>query len=373
MNIDALVEKAKQLIAIPSTQDNKPALHLAVDYIEAQLRNVPSLTIERFESEGVPSLLAYNGTIRPARFTVLFSGHVDVVPGSADQFIPQVVDGKLYGRGAHDMKTAALVMTELFIEMAPTVPYALGLQIVSDEEANGYNGASYQIQQGVRADIAIMGEHNFERNVIYNAARGICWVEVGFTGKTAHGGYPWEGSNAVMKAANFSQKVLQHYPVPREQIWGTTANISSIKTGNTTFNRVPDEAQVTIDFRFTAEDPNFQSKQHVEGFLQSLDPTAKVLHYRAMEPAVHVSDTNPYLLKLISAVEAVQKTPVKLESRYGGSDSRFFAGIGDNALEYGLYGKGPHSDLEYIEIDSINEYYHALKLFLTSVDDTTRP
>jgi len=235
MKTDELINKVQQLIAIASTADNPRELLHAVsfvaDLVAAHTKNV---TIERFERNGKPSFLAYAGAIRPKRFDVTLNAHVDVVPGKSVQFIPKIAGDRLYGRGAFDMKAATLVEAMAFCEAAHHTPYTLGLQVVSDEEIGGYDGVAYQIEQGVRADFVITGEHTLAPSTIYTDQRGICWIELAFRGKTAHGGYPWHGENALTRATAFAHAILERYPVPDKEVWSTTANIASIGTTNAT-------------------------------------------------------------------------------------------------------------------------------------------
>lgn len=368
MTDEKTIEEAKKLIAIASTSDKQSALHEAVEFMTAMLRDYPDITIERFESNGKPSFLAYKGPQRPDKFAVLFHAHVDVVPSSPDQLIPRIENGRLYGRGSHDMKTAAIVMTDIFRRMAPSVPYTFGLQIVSDEEVGGYDGAYYQVQhEGIRAEFVVTGEHNFKENALYNASRGICWTEIAFKGRTAHGAYVWKGSNAVMKASDFAQEVLRRYPAPKEELWGTTANIAGIHTENTAYNRIPDNAILKIDFRFTAEDPTFRSREAVAAFVHSIDPDAEIIDFVTMEQAVHVSEHNPYLQTLAAALEkTINKAPI-FESRPAGSDGRHYATVNNDVVEYGITGSGPHSDEEYIELGAIAPYRKTLEVFLANV------
>lgn len=364
MTDQQIVQKAQQLIAIPSTGDNPQALQAAIDCIAAMLASDRNVTVEHFVDNGVSSLLAYKGSERPARFAVLLNGHLDVVPGKPVQFTPYVEDGKLFGRGAHDMKTAAVVMTDVFRHMVHTVPYALGLQIVCDEELGGFNGTKFQIDEGVRTDFAIMGEHSFQKNAIYTAARGLCWVEVVFTGKTAHGGYVWNGSNAVVQASNFTQALLQHYPIPEAEMWGTTVNVASLHAGHTVYNRVPDSATLHLDFRFTPDDAVFKSRQNVRAFLRSIDPAADItvgLH----EPAIEIPTTNPYLQALAAAVRHETGQEPRFSRRFAGGDARHYtAKAAGDCVEYGLMGNGPHSDNEYVEISDIARYKRTLEQFL---------
>jgi succinyl-diaminopimelate desuccinylase len=135
MSPEQLIEATKQLIAIPSTSDNLAALQEAVQFVADLIQTYcPQATVECFEQNGKPSLLAYRGAQRPAKFDILLNGHVDVVPAPAEQFSAHEKDGKLYGRGALDMKGTIVALTDAFCQAVLSVPYELALQIVSDEE-----------------------------------------------------------------------------------------------------------------------------------------------------------------------------------------------------------------------------------------------
>ena len=362
MTQEQLIEKTKQLVAIESTVHNKPALHDAVNLVADYVGQYEGITIERFERNGVPSFLAYAGTERPEQFDILFHGHVDVVPGHPEDFIPRVEDGKLYGRGVYDMKMAALIMADVFCQSAGTTPLAIGLQIVSDEEIGGYDGVRYQLDEGVRAAFCITGEMTDLE--ICNEARGLCWMEVAFKGVRAHGGHAWEGDNAVTKATNFAHAVLQKFPMPKEREWTTTANIAAITTSNETYNQVPKEAKLKIDFRFPAENSVFTSRETVEAFVKSIDPTAEIVAIPVFEQAVHVSKTNPDLKKFMHAFTKVTGQEVTLSHRHAGSDARHFATDGMPCIEFGLSGKHLHGDNEHVTLDSVGPYRAVLESFI---------
>lgn len=363
MSDEEIIEKAQQLIAIPSTADRPNALREALEVIAALLSSDPQITVERFTHHNVPSLLAYAGPVRPERFAVILNGHLDVVTGKPDQFIPHITDNKLFGRGAQDMKTAAVVMTDVFLRHVHNVGYPLGLQIVTDEEVGGFNGTYWQVSQGVRTDFGIMGEHHFVRDAIYTSARGLSFVELTFKGKTAHGGYVWHGDNAIVRASRFAQAVLDVYPIPEHELWGTTANIASIHTRNTIFNRIPDEATLRIDFRFTPKDKNFTSIERMETFLRSIDPDIAI-KIDVFSHAVMVDTKNPYLQELAHACETVNGKKPAFLNRFAGADTRHFVPYGGACVEYGLLGNGPHSDQEYVDLSNIPTYKKTLETFL---------
>jgi succinyl-diaminopimelate desuccinylase len=358
-----LIEQVKRLVAIPSTGDNPEALQHAVDFVADFVAHTPGVTIERFESNGKPSFLAYVGE-RPARFDVLLNAHVDVVGAKQEQFEPYEKDGRLYGRGTLDMKGTALALANVFCELADAVPYKLGLQVVSDEELGGQHGVKYQIGQGVRADFVVMGEYANHPHTIYNAARGLCWAEIGFKGKAAHGGHLWNGNNALLAATQFASQVLTHYPTPDKETWTTTANIANIFTTNETFNRVPDQAVLKIDFRFTQEDPVFQSRENLEAFFHGINPNAEILSLSNFEPAVYAEELNPYVQGLSNAYSDQLGVAPQYLGRPGGSDGRHFAAVQIDVVEFGLYGQGSHSDHEYVELQSFDDYQKVMRAFL---------
>lgn len=363
MTEQQIIEHTKHLIAIRSTADNNTGLHAAVDYISAILAEHKDITVERFTDAGIPSLLAYYGDKRPSRFDVLLNGHVDVVPAADDaQFTPVIKDNKLYGRGAYDMKMACIIMADVLIQAGHHPERPIGLQIVADEEIGGYNGVVHHFKHGVAANFTIMGE--MTDLLICNEARGLCWVEVAFKGTAAHGGYAWNGDNAIAKASDFANKVLAKFPVPKEKQWCTTANIAAITTGNETYNIVPNNATVKVDFRFTAEDSHFKDAASVKAFIATLAPDAEVVDMPVFEPAVGTPATNPHLHHFMHAYEAVAGKPTTLMRRYAGSDGRHFAANGLDSIEFGLGGADHHSEVEYVDLRTIKPYRATLLEFL---------
>lgn len=362
MTFQHITQKALQLIAIESTAANIPGLHHATDFISMLFAPHHNITVERFESNGVPSLLVYYGRVRPASFTVLLNAHIDVVPGKSAQFKPYIKDNMLYGRGAYDMKVAALLMAQVFIDVGNDSPYTVGLQITCDEEIGGYNGVVHQLQQGVTADFVVTGE--MTDLGICNEARGLCWVELAFKGKSAHGGYAWNGKNAIIAASDFVHALTAAYPTPTQKQWATTASVASIATSNRTYNIVPDEAIVKIDFRFTHDDTNFKDVQSVHKLIASFDPTAEIIAMPVFEPAVSVDPTNPHLQQFMSAFTHATGTTATLIRRYASSDGRHFALHSIPSIEFGLVGADHHSGHEYVDLTSMEPFYNTLCSFL---------
>ena len=147
MDTEAFLAAACELLAVRSTADRpgdlRKALGLVVGFVG------PGFTVEKFESGGKPSALIYRGAHR-LHFRIILNAHLDVVPAPAAQFRPRQEGDRLYARGAQDRKVSALVLAQVFRELASTLPYPLGLQLVTDEEVGGRHGTLHQIQQGVK-------------------------------------------------------------------------------------------------------------------------------------------------------------------------------------------------------------------------------
>src|SRR5579862_6285724 len=100
--IDEILNLSKQLIEIPSVSGDIPNLVKALKLAKQQL---PDQIFLPFVSDGIPSLLFTNQKQPNKEFKIILNAHLDVVPAAAEQFIPIEKDGKLYGRGAYDMKS----------------------------------------------------------------------------------------------------------------------------------------------------------------------------------------------------------------------------------------------------------------------------
>ena len=363
---DVFLQNAKDLVAIRSTHDRPVDLKRALELVEALIMRYPGITIEQFERKGVHSFLAYYGTKRPERFDILLNGHVDVVAGHDAQFAPYIESNRLYGRGALDMKVSTLVLAEAFCKTASQVPYALGLQVVTDEEIGGYDGAAYQFEQGVTTDFYITGEQS--ANDIVAAVKGICWLKLVQKGKTSHGAYPWLGDNALLKLTALIQKIHEVYPVPTKETWNTTASIAQLKSHTEGFfNRVPDSAEVHIDFRFIPGDPNFVTKDAVRAFIASLDPTVEVKEFVTFEGAPFAELDHPLLQHLLTTTSQAKGSPSRPIRRYAGSDARhLMADPAMRAIEYGVGGAFEHSNGEYADLTSVAVMRAALPAFLLS-------
>jgi len=351
-----ILEFLKQLIAVESVDTKKEKLQEVIDVAVKQL---DGFTIERFNQNNHPSILAYVGNKRPEKFKVIFNAHLDVVSGMPNQFIPTEKDGKLYGRGTNDMKGGGAVEILVFKELAKTLPYPVALQLVTDEEIGGYDGTQLQIKNGVHAEFVIAGEPTDYG--INNKAKGIIWMNVKTKGVAAHGAYQWKGESAILKMKKALDAIEKEFPALTKEEWRTTINIAKLETSNSTYNKVPDDCVMKLDIRFIPEDWK-TIKQKMEKMFEGME-----LEFLEFEPPQITDENNAFVKSLQKATESVIAKPADIIVKHGGSDIRHYNGVQEDGVTFGPIGEGLHSDNEWVSIKSLGEYYKILKEFLVQL------
>lgn len=353
---------AKELIKIPSISGD---IEQAVEITRFTEKQLAGYNFRPFVSDSIPSLLYSNKDKNTKDFKIILNAHLDVVPGSKDQFKPIEKNGRLYGRGSYDTKAAAAAMILLFKEIGPKVSYPLGLQITTDEEIGGGDGTKYQLDKGVRADFMIASECGSNFNIVHEAKARLV-VKLVAKGKTSHSAYPWLGDNAIWKLQQGIHAILQHYPSPKEAVYQTTVNVTHIQTQgkenrDTAYNRTPDYCEALLDVRYVPSERNTILDQ-----LQALliaGVSLEVIH----NTVPHQTDSNnKYIHALQKAGASVFKKELNLAKQNGTSDVRHYSEVGNDGIEFGPIGGNQHTDDEWVDINSLDDYYAILKQFLVS-------
>ncbi|GLW31826.1 M20 family metallopeptidase [Actinoplanes regularis] len=365
--MDELLAPAEALIGIRSTADRPGELHralgLALDVVG------PGFDVRRFESRGKPSVLVTHPD-RPGRPRVILNGHLDVVPGTPDQFRARREGDRLFGRGTHDMKVAALVLATVFRTLAAELPYPIALQLVTDEEVGGFDGTGHQVAQGVRGDFVIIGEQSGLR--VVTESKGLVRARLIASGQTAHAAYPWLGSNALLTVIAAVERLLGHYPLPADDAWATTVNLARIETTNEAVNQVPADATAWLDIRYPPEDTALtgRSADEIAAHLRAvIDPTGTETALEVLVESVgtpHRADPASAGVRGLREAIRAGGHPGSLLRKHGAADSRFYFPLGIDAVIFGPTGDGQHGPSEYVEISSLRPYHDALSRFLKS-------
>ncbi|HEC91490.1 MAG TPA: M20 family peptidase, partial [Candidatus Atribacteria bacterium] len=286
---DEMLSIAKRLIQTPS--ENPPGNEKeVVKIVEKCLKefDVSNITIYEPEKNRV-SLEAVIG--KNGKKTLLWNGHLDVVPiGEASKwkhspFGAEESDGKLWGRGACDMKGSVAAVLEAIAAIQRSeveLDGKLVLQAVADEEVLGPLGTKYLVENSKlsrNADAGICGEPTEFKSMI--AAKGLIWPKITVIGRSCHGSTPEKGINAISKMTKViealeSMKLKANHPI----LGKPTINIGTIEGGTKT-NIVPDECTITVDRRIVPSERKEEIVQTIEKLLDELQKKDSELKIRA--------------------------------------------------------------------------------------------
>ncbi|WP_418281332.1 M20 family metallopeptidase [Halorubrum sp. DTA98] len=276
-----IVDLAERLVAIPSHEDETAA----GDAIEEWLR---SETDARVERDDVGNVLAYTGAIDDPRATSLaLIGHHDVVPPTERQttgddatgkYVVERRDGRLYGRGAADMKGAVAACMLAFRDAEPPAGRELAFASFVGEELGG-TGARHAIENGFRPDHAVVaeGSTNYSKPGVTDvvvAHKGRRASTLVADGVSAHASEPESGENAVYRACD-AIDVVRDLDAPETEVLGEPVFGSIAVTeidGGDTWNVIPDRCEVTIDERTVpGERASLERTESVDGVEWSVD------------------------------------------------------------------------------------------------------
>jgi succinyl-diaminopimelate desuccinylase len=309
----------------------------------------------------------------PATRTLVFAGHTDVVPtGPLDQwtsppFTPTHRDGKLYGRGACDMKTsvaAFVVAIEEFLATTPEPHLRLALLLTSDEEGPAVDGTvtvcNLLAARGEVLDYCIVGEPTaVERcgDMIKNGRRGTMSGKLTINGVQGHIAYPHLANNPVHAFAPAMAELVAintagGWDTGNASFQPTSWQISNFHSGTGASNVIPGSAVVDFNFRFSTESTPEALQQRVHALLDAhgLDYTLR-----------WTVGGLPFLTAPGELVVAVQQAirdetgiETELSTSGGTSDARFIAKVCKQVIELGPVNASIHKIDEHIAVADID-------------------
>jgi succinyl-diaminopimelate desuccinylase len=300
---DELVDLTRALIRFPTVNPPGEAYRPCAEFIGERLR-ARGFAVDYVHAAGTPgdsehypriNVIARRASAVPGP-CVHFNSHIDVVQSGGgwtlDPFAAVVKDGRVYGRGACDMKgglAASIIAVEALIDSGTTLPGTLEISGTVDEESGGYGGVHYLAERGwfspPRVDHVIIPEPlNVDRVCIGH--RGVWWAEIETKGRMAHGSMPFLGDCAVrhMHAVieRFERDLYPKLaarrtamPVVPSGARHSTLNINSIHGGQVETTGypapvVPDSCRMVIDRRLLIEESIDAAKDEVRELLEQL-------------------------------------------------------------------------------------------------------
>ena len=330
----------------------------------------------------VTNLWAVHRGARPGP-TVVLAGHTDVVPTgplsawASDPFVPSHRDGRLYGRGAADMKTSIAAMTvaaEEFVLLHPQHAGTLALLFTSDEEGPSTDGTVRVVEalqaRGERLDCCIVGEPTSVArlgDMIKNGRRGSLSAKLTVLGIQGHVAYPQLARNPVHQLAPaLAELATTVWDAGNEHFPPTTWQVSNLHGGTGALNVIPGEVVVDFNFRFSTESTPDQLKARVVELL-----ARHGIEYRLG----WVLGGSPFLTRpgslsaaLSTAIEAETGAKPVLSTTGGTSDGRYIAPICEQVIEFGPINATIHKIDENVRVADIeplkNIYRRTLETLL---------
>ncbi|WFE88294.1 acetylornithine deacetylase/succinyl-diaminopimelate desuccinylase family protein [Roseibium porphyridii] len=315
-----LIALTQDLLRIPTLNPPGENYLEICEYISNRLRDA-GFTVELIRAHGTPgdsekyprwNVVARREGNRPGE-CVHFNSHIDVVDvghgWTKDPFGGELIDGKIYGRGACDMKgglAASIVAAEAFLAVCPDFSGSIEISGTADEESGGYGGVAYLAERGYfspeRVQHVIIPEP-LNKDRICLGHRGVWWAEIETHGEIAHGSMPFLGDCAVRHMGAVLEEMEENLfpalaqkrtdmPVVPEGARQSTLNINSIHGGQSEGDEdftglpspcVPDSCRVVIDRRFLLEEKIEDVQAEIKDILEDVEKKRENFRYDLKE------------------------------------------------------------------------------------------
>ena len=357
---NSTLDLAKALIARRSlTPDDAGCQEIMIERLQKL-----GFKIEPMRFGNVDNFWARRGTTGPL---LCFAGHTDVVPTGpvaqwvSEPFTPTERDGKLYGRGAADMKTslaAFITAIEGFVAQHPNHSGSIALLITSDEEAIAIDG-TVKVVEALQArneliDYCIVGEPTCVDKLgdtVKNGRRGSLSGQLTVKGIQGHIAYPHLAKNPIhLVAPAIAELAATEWDQGNEFFPATTWQISNMRGGTGATNVIPGEVEILFNFRFCTASTVESLKSRVLALLDR----------HGLDYSIEWEYSKPYITgrgNLVDAISAAIKevtgVDTELSTSGGTSDGRFIADICPQVIELGPRNATIHKLNECVELDHI--------------------
>jgi succinyl-diaminopimelate desuccinylase len=358
-----VLELARELIARKSVTPEDGGCQ---EIIAARLERC-GFRCEPMNFGAVTNLWARRGTQAPV---VCFAGHTDVVPTGplsewhSDPFVPTIRDGKLFGRGAADMKSsiaAFVIAAEMFVAERPRHSGSVALLITSDEEGVAVDGTVRVVETLKRRnemiDYCIVGEPSsvdLLGDTLKNGRRGSLGAKLTVRGVQGHVAYPHMVKNPIhLLAPALAEMAKTQWDKGNESFPPTSFQVSNIHAGTGAHNVVPGSVEVDFNFRFSPESTEDSLKAKTESILAK----------HGLEYSIAwVLGAKPFFSRRGRLAETVVRAAKKhtglsgeLATTGGTSDARFIIDICPEVIEIGPVNASIHKLNEHISLAELEQ------------------
>ena len=364
-NKDAIASLTRELVRIPSFSGDAEGLSAMAQVISEEMKKA-GLSVELMEAEkGLTNVIGKCRGSDTAPW-ILFNGHTDVVPVPSEKdwvsppFGAEIKDGRIYGRGACDMKgglAAMLTVPKIIFSLFPEYKGNFILAATVDEEIGGFNGMKYVMEQRIKADMGIVCEPTDLKIVI--VCKGLLWLKLRTGGRNAHGGMPEQGINAISKMSKVLG-ALENYDfqrTPHEILGKPSVNIGKISGGSRP-NVVPDSCEAEIDIRYLPGQTYQQIINELNKLMHNLekqdpqiDAEIELIRYRS---PVEIPREETVVRTVGEALRRMLGREPEFRGMISAADSEYLVNAGIPSI---MFGPGSdhlaHATNEWIAIDDI--------------------
>jgi len=340
----------EKLLRFETITGNTEKAERCLKFIKQKL-DCETVDIEEFEQDDPSILVSFKEDSNPE---LILHGHIDVVePSESQQFKPKKRDGKIFARGAADMKAGVSCIISCFrrLKQKESRP-SVGLMITSDEERGGFNGAGHIVnEKSLQPKLVISSEpalHSFPE-IVYEH-KGVLQLKIKALGTSCHASYPERGENAADRLLDQYSKIKKLFSERGD--FPTTVTLTSLEAGEAV-NKAPSEASMKLDIRHSDE-------YFVDEVLSDIEQIVDELEVIARAPMMKNNPQNQYIQDLTKCSEH----QVNLERANYASDMRFFTQKNITAIIFGPKGGNVHSNEEYVSVKSMEDYQKILEDFI---------
>jgi succinyl-diaminopimelate desuccinylase len=356
-----VLELTKDLIARRSLT---PADEGCQELLAARLA-ASGFEVEHLRFGAVDNLWARRGSAAPL---FCFAGHTDVVPTGpleewhSDPFSPVIREGRLYGRGAADMKSGLAAMVtaaQAFVGEHPRHRGSIAFLITSDEEGPSVDGTRRVVEllqeRGQRIDWCLLGEPSSEArlgDVIKVGRRGSLSGRLTVHGVQGHIAYPQLADNPVHAfAPALAELTARSWDSGTEHFQPTSFQISNLNSGTGAPNVIPGDLRARFNLRYSPAQTLAGLKATVEEILRRHQVRYSLEWYVSGEPFY----TTPGVLSeaVTASVREVCGSAPQLSTGGGTSDGRFIAPGGAQVVELGVVNATIHKVNEWVQVEDI--------------------
>ena len=371
------LELLKKLIKIESISPNDNG---CFDVIKQQFDGL-DFSFEETNYKNISNLIITNGDSKNKTFC--FLGHTDVVPPgpesewSVPPFSGEIIDNKIYGRGAADMKGGvACFISALkeFLSENKDPSFNIMVLLNSNEEGKLENGKvdrviNEMIDKDKFIDFCLIGEPSSSKkvgDVIRIGRRGSLSGNLKVYGIQGHVAYPKQALNPILGIGKTLEELKNmEWDRGNENFEPTSFQVSNIKSGTGAENVVPGVLEMTFNFRFSPESSPDGLKEMFEALLIKSDLKYDVSWTLSALPFLTLKTEFIDIVK--SSIKEINNIDTKIDNGGGTSDGRWVAPMGSEIVELGPLNKTIHQIDEHVDIEDLSILKEIYKKILIKV------